>query len=479
LNSPQIPRTSKTIKRLWLAGTALAAFVLTVAIGNCALPEDKRLTTKMLGHDFLAFYTAGSFLNQNRSHDLYDLDKVAAFQHDLAARENLEIGESFGPFWNPPFYAWVFAPLAKLPYRQALATWWTINGIALLGAIALLIRVLKIGRTTKHEDMKHEEGGISDSPLHSKPATRNSQLSSPLATLLLIPLLLCVSMPFIQAFSHGQNTMISLALLAGVITLWRSGHPIFTGLVAGLLLYKPQLGAVVAAAVVITMGWRALIGLAITGSALAFVTLFTLPGVLSDYQRLLPANLHLFQVEHLYLWDRHVTLRAFWRMLFQGREIGETATGAKICWFISIALLALGLTRAWWAARRSGSTAARDGLIAATIIAMPLVMPFYFDYDLLLLAAPATLCAGIALRSTQPYPRAIFWTWVTLFAYLIVNSPIARTTSISGTVLLLATLETLIIRQILVDARHARLPKPITTPTPGNAPSQTKLATAA
>ena len=40
----------------------------------------------------------------------------------------------------------------------------------------------------------------------------------------------------------------------------------------------------------------------------------------------------------------------------------------------------------------------RDRLIAAAIAATPLLMPFYFDYDQLLLAIPAVLLAAEWLR---------------------------------------------------------------------------------
>src|SRR5260221_5513022 len=126
---------SPNVKRFWLVGGAIALFLVTLVAGNFVLPETRRLTPGMVGHDFLAFYTAGAFLRDDRPHDLYDLDKVKAFQHDLARRENLEIGESFGPFWNPPFYAWVFAPLARLPYHDALLAWETERSLPLRGIL--------------------------------------------------------------------------------------------------------------------------------------------------------------------------------------------------------------------------------------------------------------------------------------------------------------------------------------------------------
>src|SRR4051812_37824691 len=97
------PPTSPTLRRLWRAAAGLLALLLTLVIGNACLPDAKRLTADMDGHNFLAFYTAGTFVRTDRTHDLYRLDAVKTFQHDLAAREHIQIGESFGPFWNPPF----------------------------------------------------------------------------------------------------------------------------------------------------------------------------------------------------------------------------------------------------------------------------------------------------------------------------------------------------------------------------------------
>ncbi len=508
---------SKTIKRLWLVGIALAAFVGTAAIGNLFVSEDKQLTSRMLGHDFLAFYTAGTFLREGRSREIYDLEKVKAFQHELAAKEGLEIGESYGPFWNPPFYAWVFEPISRLSYRQAIRVWWGINGVCLVGALWMMVGMMR-GKKLKDEKLKAgdaHDGALFNpqsaihnpqSAIHnprSESSIHHSSLRqaqgrpfiihpSPPTVSLLIPLFLCVSMPFIQAFSHGQNTMTSLALLAGVVMLWRADKAIWAGMLGGVLLYKPQLGAVVAAALVMTMGWRSLLGLSITGLALGAVTLFTLPGVLGDYQRLLPANLHQFQVENVYLWDRHVTLRAFWRLLIQGRGAGEMNMLARVCWIGSCVAIVVGLVRAWWALRHaqtsrlrqtaSGNVLAarqgmapgeapdiaprrdslpRDWFIASAIVAMPLLMPFYFDYDLLLVSVAAVLSAKTVFAETAstsgqaPSHRPLFWAWCGLYAWIIVNSSVARLTGVNGTVLLLGAIEAMLIGRTIRAARSA------------------------
>jgi hypothetical protein len=246
-------------------------------------------------------------------------------------------------------------------------------------------------------------------------------------------------MPLIQAFTHGQNTPISLLLLAATVTFWRSRRSFLAGLTAGLLLYKPQLGALVALAVVFTLGRRAAIGLAVTSLALLAITLLTLPGVASDYLARMPGNLRQFQVLQPYLWDRHVTLRAFWRLLLQGKATGDLTPLTQACYLLSATALALQLARTFWRRRNL------DLFIAAVIVAMPLLMPFYFDYDLLLIAVAAVLYARLRLDGpATPLDRRITPIWIALYFWLMVNSSVARLTHVNLSVLLLTALATLL-----------------------------------
>jgi alpha-1,2-mannosyltransferase len=411
-------RATAPRKRLWLTGCALALLLLTIVVGNRFIPQDKAVTRQMLGHDFLAFYTAGSFVRDGNYHDLYKLDPVRDFEQSTAHSVGLEVGKSFGPWWNPPFYALVFEPLAALPYPAALDLWRDICLAALATALLLL---------TKMVEQTDPAVGL-----------RNWGL---------VALLLLTSMPFIQALSHGQNTFTSLLLLAATVTAWRKQRRLMAGLLCGLLFYKPQLGAVVAAALVADLGWAALGGLCVTGAALLAVSLIALPGSITDYIRLLPANVHWMQVENAYLWERHVTLKAFWRLLLQGREAGEPMFITTALTYLSLAALGGGL--AWGVIRARGSnngSVQRDRLIAATIATMPLLMPFYFDYDLLLLAVPLTLYAIDRLRGGQPdvwLTRA----WVALFFWLFVNPAIAMHSHVNVTVILLTAVAAMQIRR--------------------------------
>jgi len=93
----------------------------------------------------------------------------------------------------------------------------------------------------------------------------------------------------------------------------------------------------------------------------------------------------------------------------------------------------------------------RDRLIAATLAATPLLMPFYFDYDLLLLAIPATLFVAELLRREAPLTKLDRWTiagWATLYAWQMVNTDVAEKTHLNLSVPLLCTLASLLILRV-------------------------------
>jgi hypothetical protein len=265
-------------------------------------------------------------------------------------------------------------------------------------------------------------------------------------------------MPFLQAMSHGQNTFSSLLLLATAVALWRSERAILAGIVAGLLFYKPQLAAVVAVAMVFDLGWRAAFGFVITGSALLLMMLIAMPGAIADYAHMLPANVRWMQVEHTYLWERHVTLKAFWRLLLQGRDAGEMSGITSALTLLSTIAVGGGLVWAvvaQWRVRGYRpqlytDEVRRDRLIAATIAAMPLLMPFYFDYDLLLLAVPATLYAVERIRRPDLVHSSDVWltrAWVALYLWLLVNPGLAMRTHVNLSVVLLSCVAGMLIHR--------------------------------
>jgi hypothetical protein len=205
--------------------------------------------------------------------------------------------------------------------------------------------------------------------------------------------------------------------------------------------------------------------------------------MLAIYLHQLPLNVRFMQVEHPYVWERHATLKAFWRLLLQGRGAGEASVWVTALSGVMAIGLAIGLLvviHKWLRAQHSRAAETRypipdtrylslDRLIAATIAVMPLLMPFYFDYDLMLLAIPAVLLAGEKIRHLQqiethliphdaatdilrvtfPADRRLVRIWAAMFLWMEVNPGIASRTHVNLTIPLLTMVAALLIRRAL------------------------------
>jgi hypothetical protein len=417
-------------KKMWLRAGAITLFVLTIAIGNAVIDRRNAITADAVGHDFLAFYTAGHFLREGKPQRMYELEAVRRYQREVGEANHLELKkQSFGPFWNPPFYAWMFVPLAGLPFRTALVIWWGFNLFCLAGGMILLGRMLS------------ESGDW--------------------RIVGLVPAILLNSLPFHQALNHGQNTFGSLFILAVTVTFWMRGAALWAGISCGLLFYKPQLGAIVAIVLIMHRGWRAVVGLAVTGIVLLGITLLTMPGISQVYLAKMPGNLAWMQETNSYLWERHVTLKAMWRLMVQGHGMGETLLVVKILWIASVGVIGGSLVWVVWKQKktltlpspgvpgegREGKAASR--LIAATIVAMPLLMPFYFDYDLLLLSVAAVLFASelLAQREMTVEDRWLVRAWVALFVVMFFNASVSGVIRVHLAVIALSVVALLHIRR--------------------------------
>ncbi len=82
-----------------------------------------------------------------------------------------------------------------------------------------------------------------------------------------------------------------------------------------------------------------------TGATLLLINLITLPGTLEQFLHQMPKNIHFVQVERVYLWERHATFKAFWRLLLQGTTVGEMTNLAAGLTALSMAGVAVMLIR--------------------------------------------------------------------------------------------------------------------------------------
>jgi predicted histidine transporter YuiF (NhaC family) len=104
----------------------------------------------------------------------------------------------------------------------------------------------------------------------------------------------------------------------------------------------------------------------------------------------------------------------------------------KILWIVSAGIVGGGLGWALWKQVKNQSTGGtpvvRQRLIAATIVAMPLLMPFYFDYDLLLLSVAVVLFAAEIVAQQGEMSEEDRWlvrAWVVLFVVMFFNASVS------------------------------------------------------
>lgn len=406
-------------KRLWLGGLGVGLFLSILVAHEAVVRTSDGSNRLSLGEDFVPVYAAGTLVRQGRWAELYSLEPIARVEHRVVREADLEPLPVYGPFLNPPFFAALYAPLSAFPYRQAALMWLAINLFLFAASVVLMCRML--------------------------PAECGWRCWG------LIPLLVVLPIPFWQAICHQQNTFLSLLLVCVVVTFWRSAacdQPtrrldcVLAGLAAGLLFYKPQLALALSAALVLTLGWRALLGLTITTTALLTFTVLAMPGSLEQYLHRMPPIIELMQTALVYNWGRQTTPLGFWRLLLTGHAVGATRTLPKVMALLTSLAAGAPLIVAAWRARRAGAPRV-DRLIAATLLATPLVTPYFMDYDLLLLAVVAVLQADQRMRAQGPAPpadRALLGAWVALFFVMYVNPALAGHTRWNLVVPLLAAI---------------------------------------
>ena len=100
--------------KLWKCWFALALFIVTLLSRFALMPDKLPVAGNGFGLDFIAFYRAGVLLQTKHADRLYDLKDTRDFDIALARRQHLSLGNSYGAFYNPPFFAWVFRPLVRV-----------------------------------------------------------------------------------------------------------------------------------------------------------------------------------------------------------------------------------------------------------------------------------------------------------------------------------------------------------------------------
>src|SRR6266480_977860 len=186
---------------------------------------------KPIGTDFSNVYAAGSLTWQGRPAQAYE----PALQH---AAEQAVFGGREVPFYGwhyPPFFFAIAVVVAAVPYAWGLSIWLAASLAAYLAAI----RAILPRRET-----------------------------------------LLISAAFPAVFiniGHGQNGFLTAALLGGALQLL-DRRPWLSGVLIGLLAYKPQFGVLIPVALLAGGRWNTIGAAAATVAALVAVSFVTLGG---------------------------------------------------------------------------------------------------------------------------------------------------------------------------------------------------------
>jgi alpha-1,2-mannosyltransferase len=395
--------------RLWSIAVLIAAaaglgFVLATAHGLVDF------LNRPLGTDFSSFYAAGNHVLAGEPGAPYD----AARQH---AGEQAIFGPDtpFYSFLYPPFFLFVAAALARLPYGLALALW---QGLSLALYLLAMAALLRAGPAA------HGERRVGADRLW---------------------FLVALAFPAVFVnLGHGQNGLLTAALIGGALALI-DARPIVAGVLFGLLAYKPQFGLMIPLALVAGGYWRTV--------AAATVTVALL--VLATYAAFGPE-----------VWRAFFAATGFTRtVLLESGDVGFHKMQSAFAWVrlwggpVALAYAVQGaLTLAVagtliWLWRGAVPFALKA---AALCLAVLLGTPFSLDYDLMVLAPAIALLAvhGIA-NGFPPYGK-------TALAALWLLPLLAR--PVAGAILLPLAVPAMLAAYALAlrAGFHARAPEPAT-----------------
>ena len=351
-----------------------------------------------LGTDFSNVYAAGTYA--------WDGNVNAAFDPPQQfAREQAIFGAAtqFYGWHYPPYFLFVAAGLAWMPYGLALAVWQTVT----LGLYLLTMRGILVPSPRSPGEDQSEALSPLGSPTRKRPLTRTATQPG-LAPLTgkgeYLWLLLCLAFPAVLINAgHGQNGFLTAALMGGALILL-DRRPILAGLLFGLLVYKPQYGLLLPIALAAGGRWKCFAAAAVTVVALTVAT--TLVFGASVWQAFLDST-HFTRTVVLEQgntgWYKIQSIFAWARMWGAPIPLAYAIQGA------GTVAIAAAIARLWHCATPYPLQAA--ALCVGTILSTP----YSFDYDMMLLApAIAFIVIDGLHRGFGPWEKSLLaGLWIT------------------------------------------------------------------
>ena len=381
--------------RAWMRVLAILSILLSMGY-LATLRDGLDLLGRLVGTDFVSFWTAGRLALHGHAADIYRPELHAAAERALFPHA----APGYTAFFYPPTFLLLCVPLAVLPYTVALSTW-------LLAGFALFYGSLR----------------------------RLLPQRWAILPILAFPGVLVNA-------GHGQNGFISASCFGWCMVLSRR-RPFLAGLSLGLLAFKPHLLLLAPLLVGISGGWRILAGA--TTSAVTLVSVSWLvfgSDVWQGFARNSALARQTLEQGLVQPWKMQSVFAAA-RLLHAG--IGTAALLQAV-----IATAVFVLTA--WHIRRQPDVAAGIALLAT---ATALCTPFLLDYDLMILAAPIAWVAAAAQHDGwRDWEKLVL---LASYALPLMARPIAMTTGVPLAPLVIGGLLLLVVRrasQPLIPSWH-------------------------
>ena len=331
------------------------------------------------GPDFFSFYSAAKLYVVKGGSAVYDL--ALQKQYELQIVHHSPDQFVVLPYFHPPYYTLLIAPLAFLDYRTAYYAMAAFNLVLAALLVVLLVR--------------------GSERIHGRSA-------------IVAAALIAGFFPLFLTVLQGQSDLVVLVPLAAAYTAWARGRTGWAGIFSGLALAKPQLLLLVPVLFLARRAWRALAGFAAVIAVFAVVSVagFGVGPVLG-------------YVNAVGRWAIGGSLPTSGQIVYTDtaayslRNVLEAVPGggkglALAVLVILLALVALSLS---WRPDK-------PRLDFALAIAASLVLsPHQNIHDLALLVIPGFALADLALSGELRWPRAA--ALVLVLAYAAINLTLA------------------------------------------------------
>ena len=331
------------------------------------------VTGDLKGPDFFSFYSGARLFVTRGGSAVYDL----VLQREIQIQVTAQPPDRFIvlPYFHPPYYTLLIAPLGYLSYRQAYIGMAIFNVILAAALIVLLVR--------------------SSLSIHGRAAV--------VATALIAGFF-----PLFVTILQGQSDLVVLVPLAAAYVAWARGRLGWAGVFTALALSKPQLLLLLPVLFLARRAWRALAGFATVLVALGVVSVAGLGlGPVVDYLKALGA------------WAIGGSLPTNGQLAYTDpavyslKNILQVLPGGSTTALV-ILLLLLGL-----AALSLSWRPDKPRLDFALAVAASLVLsPHQNVHDLALLVIPGFALADLALAGELRWPRVAAGVLVVSYAAL-------------------------------------------------------------